>query len=458
MLRSSIAARALLALLLMFAPQAALGQDAGATGALRLPAMDRPLGLQGGGFVFVPSLGLTYGYDSNVFYEADTAFESPNSAQILIVKPGVSVHNRNVENISLEVDGSAEIRRYLSGNDAVSEQSNVAGSVGVKAQFFRRAAVSLELEERFKRALERRNVETSRNFNRHVNRVGGAVTFAPGGRALQVRGSYYFVYDLFTDTVADWGDLVRHDIGLAGTWKFFPFTTAVLDIRWQIRDYVADGGGYYGELTDSKPLWMRAGLSGFITKKLSVTALAGWGLSLHDSRQLSAEEQETTPDAAGSYSGPIAEVRLGLRFDPTSIAQLGYTYSFRDSVFSNYAVYHRLSLNGQKRLFGRLDLIGDLSYSYISYAQLPRSYLYNTTQPNLEGLTTGYERVDGMLAFQLSANLDIARYLAAEVSYRLEVLNNGLSGSDFGIEFADGYVDTIGYTRHIVMASLILRY
>jgi len=457
----------------------ASAQSLGGTGDLKLPPMARELGLSGGGFLFLPSLKLGYGYDSNVFLEdsldsvdpAAPKLEDPNGSQLMDIRPGIELRNKNRDNLSLEFRGLGLVRQYLTTNDVISEHSDVGGDVGLKVGFLESGPVSLRVKERFQRMLERRTVETTRKFNRHVNDVGAGVTFRPGGRALQLNLDYSFVADLMTDTSGDWGDLILHDVMLQGSWKFFPFTALVLEANWQYRDYVTDGG-FYGELTDNYPLRVRVGVNGFITPKLSVLGLIGYGNSFHEVRPMSAVETAEndlslrTPNANDSFNMVLGEVRVSFKPTETTIVQASYRYDFQDSIFTNYAAYHKLVANFQQRFFGRFDLVLDVGYFDVFYSQLPYEYLHNDVGSVVGFNATGKGyREDRILIGAVRGVVDITRLLAFELSYDMELFNEPLNSEgkfvtclEHGCNSDDVIKDSIAFQRHQVMGILTLRY
>jgi hypothetical protein len=451
----------------------AAGQTFGGTGDLKLPPMARELGLSGGGFLFLPTLKLGYGYDSNVFLEDSMAGqEEPNGSQLVDIRPGIELKNRNRDNLSLDFRGGGLVRQYLTGNDVVSEHGDIGGDVGLRVGFLESGPLSLRVKERFQRVLERRTFETTRKFNRHVNDVGAGMTFQPGGRALQLNLDYSFVADLMTDTSADWGDLIFHDVMLQGSWKFFPFTALVLEANWQYRDYLMESRGFYGELTDNFPLRIRAGVNGFITPKLSVLGLIGYGNSFHEVRPMSAAEAaapaaQQTPNANDSFNMVLGEVRVSFKPTETTILQASYRYDFQDSVFTNYAAYHKLVANFQQRLFGRFDLVVDVGYFDVFFSQIPFEYLHNSYDSSVIGFNatgTGY-REDRILMGALRGILDINRLLAFELSYNVELFNEPLNSDgkfytclEHGCNSPDVIKDSLAYQRHLVMGTLTLRY
>lgn len=445
-------------------------QDVGGAGQLNLPPLDRKLGVKTREFILLPSLGLSYGYDTNMFYAADNDFEKPFSAQGLWLAPALSIRNRNTKNIKAVMDGKLDLNYYLTDSKAVKEHNAVGGNVGLAVTFFEKSAVALTLRERYRRTLDRRDFETERDFNRHMNRIGGGVLFRPGGRALTLKLDYDFAADLFSDTDEDWGDAIFHDIRFLGTWKFFPYTALVMDVNWQMRKYLADGEGNYGELTDSMPLKARIGVNGFITKKLSVMAMVGYGNSFHSERALpTAAELQVVKDSVGatdaqlptsdneSFNSVIGEARVSMKFTKATILQAGYQLDFNDSLFSNWVSYHKVYGNFQQRIAKRVDFIADVAYLYMTYAQLPAMF---AVKP-VVGLLSAFDRTDVILLGQVRAKVDITRWLAFELKYRLEMVNS-LNTTTFGtrIQNGDGSLidDYMEYNRHLVLGTLILRY
>ena len=447
----------------------AIGQVQRGTGSLTLGPMERELGLNAGTFKIFPRLRVGYGYNSNLFNNDDTAWEAPVGAQYLQIAPGLLIANKNGKNVGIKLGAEANWDQYISDSKQVSDHSNLGGNISARAVFFKLSPVRLIVEDRFRRALERRNYESTRNFNRNLNSVGGGLLFKPGGGALEVKALYHFASDYFTDVDSDWGDLHTHDVSVAGTWKFFPFTAFVLDANYQQRAYVADGQGRYGELTNSTPLRIRAGVNGFITKKLSLLLLVGYGNSFHEKHVVGADAT-VNPNENDSFNMAIGEARLSFKFSPNTIVQGGYRYDFMDSLFSNYTEYHRVNFNVLQRIAGRVDLEVDVAYLYRIYAQLPKAYFETSSDDSasgaLWGLLTGYDRVDTVLLAKLKATVDITRFLAFEASYEMELNNDPLQnraaifGSclDAKCESPAGTRDYVGYKRHVVFGNLVLRY
>lgn len=464
---------ALLGICILLSGAPAFCQTLGGTGMVKLAPAERKLGIGAGDFLILPKLNIAYSYDSNVFYAGkdDIGYDAGQHAMVyqqilpgnaLTFGLGLGIKNKNTKTMLLDLVATGGYDLYLSDNEKLKEHSNFKVDAGIRAEFFRSGPVALILHERFRRMLERRNGETSANYNRHVNDLGLGIRFAPGGKALQITAGYSFISDAFTDVPSSWGDMFVHDLDLRGAWKFFPYTALVLETNWQIRDYRTDDAGRYGELTDSKPLRIRVGLNGFITKRFSILGLIGYGNSFHKERA-----DETNAGANDSFNMLIGELRLSLQFNPDSVLQGGYRYDFRDSLFVNFTSYHKLYLNYQQRIAKRLELELDVGYFFLKYSALPRAYLENESSvTGLIGISEAdWARKDQWLVGSIRGTVDITRWLAFEVMYRLELINDPLNSSqrfgsclDYACDDVKSGRDYTGYTRHYLLANLIFRY
>jgi hypothetical protein len=469
----------------MAAVPTAYAQSLQGTGGLSLGVSEwqKNLGIKAGNTLLLPAGLLGYTFDSNVFHiSQDDGYYDSKTGQwhatdivpghLLSVGLGFGLKNTNTKNVAVELDARASYDFYASSNEALKAQNGIKiAPSGLKATFFRASPVSWVLFDKVGLNRMARDSEGTGNYNRFHNEVGTDLVVAPGGKALQILVGYSFKVDMFTDVAGDWGDLYVHDIRLNAAWKFFPKTAVVLEGDFQIRDYLEDPGNY-GELTDNKPLRIRLGLTGFVTKKLSIGAFIGYGNSFHKKRDPVVGSDGNPiapyPDENNSFNMVIGEVRLSVQFKPNLILQGGYRYDFRDDLFVNYVAYHQLYLNFAARLAKRLTLSLDFGYFNLRYSQLPAAYggrdsTVNNGVKDLVGLSDR-KRVDHQIVGQLKAVVDITRWLAFEALYRLELLNEPINSNPFGAclnemcNVAGTHRDYSAYQRHLVTASFIFRY
>ena len=105
-----------------------------------------------------------------------------------------------------------------------------------------------------------------------------------------------------------------------------------------------------------------------------------------------------------------------------------------------------------------MDIIVDLAYYYMMYSQIPSEYLYKAGTEVSGLLGAGWDRTDMIMVGQLTAKVDITRFLALELSYRLEITNDLFNeDAKFGVQVGNA-VDYFAYTRHLVMGTVVLRY
>ncbi|MBM4372597.1 MAG: outer membrane beta-barrel protein, partial [Deltaproteobacteria bacterium] len=349
------------------------------SGALSLPTARPDLGFHAGGFVIRPELVLSTEYNTNLFYADEDDPDDPTPAWILRVIPGLQLQTPTHSVIVVNANGAFEYRKYFGEEALVNRLSSLGGVAGLRAVFFPRSVVSVTISEDFRRLMERRNSETTTSWDRNFNKAGLDVDIRPGGGAMGVRVGYSFVSDYFVETLGDWGDLHRHDIHLRYSWRFFPFTALLVEGGVELNDYLDKDQGYYGELTDSTPVRVRAGVNGFITKTLAAMLMVGYGNSLHAKRDVATGEVTNRGENA-SYNSFLADARVSWRATPSTLLQVGYRHDFRDSLFSNFVTYDRVYANAQQRLFRIWDLNLDVGYEYLQYSALP--YAFRTSRPD----------------------------------------------------------------------------
>lgn len=425
------------------------------SGGLNLPAVQKVLGLDAAGFVFRPELTFSTEYNTNLFYADENDPSPPVDSWIIKVIPALTFKSPRHSALIVDVNGALEFRKYFHDAQTVTKQSMLGGVAGLRATFFPRGVVSVSIHEDFRRVMERRNIETTSTWDRNFNKAGLDVNIRPGGKAMSFRIGYDFITDYFVDTAGDWGDLHRHDVHARYSWKFFPYTALLFEAGWQLNDYLHKNLGYYGELTDSKPLRARIGVNGFITKSLSVMVMAGYGHSFHDMRPVATGDTTNAGENA-SYSSFLAEARVSWKASRSTILQIGYKHDFRSSLFSNYVQFDRVYANAQQRLFGIWDLHLDASYHFLQYSALP--YAYQTTRPEViqqyGGLVDQSFRNDNAIRVTVGTDVDIVRYVKLSVDYTMDILS-----TPFFVQLRDvPKPDNQGYLAHVITMMLTVRY
>lgn len=420
-------------------------------------SLTKNLGIKAGEFVVLPTFSAGAMYNSNLFYMAEgDANADPRGAWMLRFIPGLAIQTGKTAAIGLNVNGNIEYREYLSSDSVLTDQSKVAGQAAVRAEFLRNSPVQFTFNEKFSRKIERKNIEVSGTWDRNSNQIGGEVTLAPGGGAMKLMLGYNYLVDYFSGGAAgtnNFGDKVGHQIEGKYTWKFLPFTAFVADVNWQMNNYLADGNGAYGELTDSTPLKARFGLSGYFSKSVSMILMAGWGNSMHEKRKVAAGEK-TNPGENDSYNSFLGDVKATWKPAENTTVNAGYSHDFRDSMFSNYVVVDGLKVGARQRLMDRIEFGGNLSYEHMAYATLP--YKYQKASAAKIVAFGGNDRKDNMLRVGADGTVDVTRWLGVQLKYSFDKLM-----TDWFVTINSGGADIkekMDYQVHVLEANLLFRY
>lgn len=287
-------------------------------------------GLHAGRLTLSPGVTAAGVLDTNLFRTSVSEAGGPVIAPSVALTPFLTINTDPGAPVSLGFDGRATWQQHIDpGNPIVTAQSGLSADVGADIGVNEEGAFSLRLGDRFQRTNEPPSAPSDVTYNRTLNRLGVTAGVHPGGKVFQ----HYLSYDwlLFLhDELADTNRMI-HDLTLKNYWRFLPRTAGVLNADFQIVQYETDArlGGAYANV-NSTPLRVTGGLSGLITKRLSVRLLGGYGWSFH---------QGDT-----SFNGLLVDTLLTFVFG--NLAEnnrlfAGYELNFQDSLIAIYARYHR---------------------------------------------------------------------------------------------------------------------
>lgn len=228
------------------------------------------------------------------------------------------------------------------------------------------------------------------------------------------------------------------------------------------RRYRTPAHGTYGEITDNTPQRLLGGL----TAKLGPAEfrlLAGRGTSNHDKRPADSQTMDDTPKANDSFSGLLLDLGATWKIADNNTLGMGLVDDFEDSLFCNYVSYRKLYLSYRGELTRRFRVDMELAYHDLTYAQLPRTFLYNPASDLVTGiLGNGWDREDNLKTFRLGIEADLLTFLALRASYRLEEGRGSRSTATFGIRSTDEQGKTIedfsGYKRGLAALELELHF
>lgn len=285
-------------------------------------------GLETGNLILSPGATFSAAFDTNIF-RLSVDERAPIGAPYVQLVPFLKISSVNGDIVDFRVDGSVGWQQYVPiGERVVLGQSGLKADVGLDLVFNRAGAFSFAIGERLQRTNEAPSEPDAASYNRLVNRLGATMGLHPGGRVFQHFLSYdwnVYLYDQFPDL-----NKTVHDFTLKNYWRFLPKTAVVLNGDFQIVQYSQQTReeGYVN--INSTPLRINGGLSGLITRRMSVRLLGGWGIGFYDANE--------------SFNSFLIDTQLAYAFGNLAEKNklfLGYERNFQDSSIANFASYHR---------------------------------------------------------------------------------------------------------------------
>ena len=160
--------------------------------------------------------------------------------------------------------------------------------------------------------------------------------------------------------------------------------------------------------------------------------------------------------AQHEYEDYLAQTTLVFSPTSTSVFSSGWVRNFRNSPVGNYLATDDFKFQGDLRLMQRVQTQIMATYSLVGYGKY---------DPEAEGdLATitpaNGVRADQVLRLAASVGFDIFRFIGVSLGYNLEQLasNYELNPLPDPVSGLKGDTDYASYVRHIVFASLDIRY
>lgn len=348
------------------------------------------------------------GYDTNVYYSGDAT-----SAAVLHLIPRLELTNASRDGSTpsgayYDLFAALDLRKYLSDNDAITEQDAINPTVGGTAEFSSGQVVSLMIAETFARFQQAPFAE-GEPITRDNNLASVGLKYAPGGGRLRFNLRYTNLIDAYEGGYSNASNMTNElmlDIG----WRWLPKTTIFVRAAQGITNY------FEGDRPTSYPLRTLAGLRGLLTEKLSVNLAAGYGNAFYSSGE--------NPSGFGNV-GVVAEVNYTI--DLLSRFGLGYHHDFVNSPFV-----------GQ---FYNMDAV------YAAYQQMvaSRVLIYLFGRYENRRFFGGLDRTDNYLMGGVSADYKIGRHLLLGASYSVNLNRSSPKGG------ASGGLD---YTKQVLLFRL----
>jgi hypothetical protein len=383
----------------------------------------------GEGTVLHPVVGAETGYTSNVFY-SDQNVDAP-FLRLLVELNFASLSEQRLASAGddglqpVESQGDLKWRagvrmigqEYLTSNDNVDAQHNIAGGANVHLLVFPQQTWQFGVDDDYVRDNRPTNFESTGNLNRDINNLQLRLRYAPEGRALSGAVRYANTIDVFERSTDAFANRMLHTLGVRADWQWLPITKIYADVSLGFFEPLGTSSTH----TSSMPLRGLLGIETAITTNTAVTAKVGWGNGFYSS--------------GNSPNQPIFGVQGVWKYAPTGQLAAMYSYDFYDSIQANYFRDHtfQVSLNHQIDKFTMFAFV-DMRLRNFQTIAIP-------------GVMAS-ERTDTMFDLDLSPRYYIKDWFAATLDYDLLA-----DSTDFRY-MTDGITVNPSYLRHQIMAGV----
>jgi hypothetical protein len=383
----------------------------------------------GEGTVLHPVVGAETGFTDNVFYTDSNQDGAPFLRALVELNfASLSTQRLREDTDSETQTNEGDVRwragvrligqEYLSGNEAVGAQHNIAGGANVHALVFPQGTWRFGIDDDYVRDYRPTNFESRGNLARDINALQLALRYEPEGRALSGNFRYMNRVDVFESSNDAFANRIQHTLGFRLNWQWLPITRLYADVTWGYNT----GLGSSSNRNDSFPLRGVVGIQSALTVDTAVNLRVGAGKGFYS--------------AGPDVFQPIFGVQFAYRYSPNGQLLLMYSYDFTDSIQANYFRDHLFEV-GENHAFGPVTLYTTLDTRLRNYQGI-----------NVPGIMGPSERSDFLLDFGLSPRYYIKDYLALTLDYDLM-----LDSTDYRY-MTGGATINPGYLRNQLMAGV----
>ncbi|MBL8784076.1 MAG: hypothetical protein JNJ59_04160, partial [Deltaproteobacteria bacterium] len=225
-----------------------------------------------------------------------------------------------------------------------------------------------------------------------------------------------------------------------GSWRFYPMTYAFLESTLDFNSYSAESesdAASSGNLVPGSPFRIYAGLSGYVTERLSLLARVGYGNSMLDRDD--------------NFSSFVGMLQASWRFGPRTVLHVGVARDYDTAPLGGYVDYIRPYAAFTQR-FGELaELNIDFSYDFRSYGAWQPTAV-EVGDDTVTPVVSDRNRSEQMIRAGVLIDFDITRLLGVTIGYRYDSII-----SDYSIT-TNGVTNFTAYDDHRLFATLNLRY
>lgn len=372
-------------------------------------------GIRTGDVELHPGIGGEVGYDSNWFTRSSNSGPlivngEPNlpvaDALVLRLTPSFYVstltQQRQADNGGRQEPRFLQFRagisatgRYFIGRE-MSDQANIGLNADGRVDLNSGNFVAVGLFGGVSRVVQPQVfADPNLAFTHDDLRVGGDVTFLPGGGTLDLRAGYQLAAVLYEETSAAPYTNINHEISLKDRWRFRPRTALFSDATLRFMNYPnAPRATLY--LNDATPLRTRVGITGLVSNRFGLLAAVGYGATFFkdETAPRSTQFDSIIGQAEGTfYLGQGAG--NDLPGDATlllSTASLGISRDYSTSILGNFYTSNRVYTRVEYWFGGRVVLNLGLFGEQLAY---PAAFYTGSVAP----VTSDFEnyRIGGNL-------------------------------------------------------------
>lgn len=412
---------------------------------------------------FHPGFALVTGLDSNVFSN-DAGEDRPASGEVgprvasfIMPTAWAGLGNRQFRDglLMTPPERSGRVadyyiglvggfRQYMARNPNVLRQSRFSGGLQMRVAFLPGRKLSIHIDEDVFRYAQPSTYETAAfNFNRVQHQGQLSLIGRPGGGrlSLMLAGRNQLLY-FEGSNQPEGAELAKGNRTVNG------FTT---EAKWRIRpksavvlNYSMDWTYYFsccvnigvGRNEDSFAHRITGGFRGQVLKKVTLDAIAGYGLGFY------------RDDANGpNFSSFIGDLAVTYFASPRSLVHVSLYRSFQDSLLGNYYIDVGARLQTRYEFKWRMIATGGVWVAGRRYAGLPVPGLEDDDIASYAGRGTDrFQRRDVVFNFNAKVEQPLGRIWAVALQYDVAV-----DSTDFEVLYGNGVVDLGGFTRHVLM-------
>jgi hypothetical protein len=384
-----------------------------------------------------PKVEVQAGYQPNVFYEDDS--EEPKDAGLTRFGAGFELTTASgardpesgmAQHAMVELDGDVLVlwNQYISGEDSITEQSNLGANAMLGLKVNRGGFVEFMLRDGFVRAVNPPPAETPQDLARDKNTLTAGVTVRPGGGALDLYLNGSWTIDVFERDTAKIANRNMFEAIVGTRWQWLPKTQVSAEVSFGL--IMVEDDAVKTDRGNSTPLRVTAGISSLITPKFGVVLRGGYGNGFYSE--------------GPNFSSYLALGELRYAIGPTLRLAIGYSHDFADSLVGNFRADHAIYGRMVMQFLGRVTLFAKPELRLRTYEGIPMT-ANGVTFCSEPGVCMGGERDDTIFRLEAGFDVQVNDWLVAGVHYLL------ISDSTDAVTTDGTSTDSLGFVWQEVM-------